>query len=102
MDKPMENLYPEGKILPSIEIIDMNYDFLLDSYLKNNKIPGELINNIETEKVLESIKNITLAYFDPCLKDSDEELIAVWVLEMDKSIFAFDVYNGSLIYKKTK
>ncbi len=102
MDKPMENLYPEGKILPSIEIIDMNYDFLLDSYLKNNKIPGELINNIETEKVLESIKNITLAYFDPCLKDSDEELIAVWVLEIDKSIFAFDVYNGSLIYKKTK
>lgn len=102
MDKPMENLYPEGKILPSIEIIDMNYDFLLDSYLKNNKIPGELINNIETEKVLESIKNITLAYFDPCLKDADEELIAVWVIEMDKSIFAFDVYNGSLIYKKTK
>lgn len=101
MDKPIENLYPEGKILASTDVMDMNYDFILDSYIKENEISPEKKKEIEAEDVLASIKNVTLAYFDPCFKDIDEELIAVWVIEMQKSMYAFDVYNGSLIYKKT-
>lgn len=102
MDKPMENLYPEGKILASTEVMDMNYDIILDFYIKENEIPMEAREKVETEDVLASIKNVTLAYFDPCFKDMDEELIAVWVIEMKQSIYAFDVYNGSLIYQKMK
>lgn len=100
MDKPMDNIYPEGKILSSFNVMDMNYDLLLDSYLKENEIPLNKAEDVETEDVLVSIKNVTLAYFDPCLKDIDEELIAVWLVEMEKSTYAFDIYNGALIYKK--
>lgn len=102
MDKPMESLYPEGKILSSIKVIDMNYDFILESYLEENEITIEDASKIETEDILGSIKNITLAYFDPCFKDISEELIAVWIIEMEKSIYAFDVYDGLLIYRKIK
>ena len=100
MDKPMENLYPEGKILASREVMDMNYKYILASYLEANEILIEENKEIDAEDVLASIKNVTLAYFDPCFKDMDEELIAVWVIEMEKTIYAFDIYNGSLIYKK--
>lgn len=102
MDKPMENLYPEGKILSSFKVMDMNYDIILDSYLNENKDSIEKEEDIKIEDVLASIKNVTLAYFDPCLKDVDEELIAIWLIEMEKSTYAFDIYDGSLIYKKTK
>ena len=80
----------------------MNYDFILESYLEENEITIEDASKIETEDILGSIKNITLAYFDPCFKDISEELIAVWIIEMEKSIYAFDVYDGLLIYRKIK
>lgn len=102
MDEPMNNLYPEGKILPSFKVMDMNYDFLLESYVEKNQISIEEIGDIKIEDVLGTIKNITLSYFDPSLKDIDEELITVWVIETEKCLYAFDIYNGSLIYKKTK
>ena len=54
------------------------------------------------EKIVESIEDISLAYFDPCKKESNEKLIGVWTINIKGRIYVFDVYTGKLIYEKGK
>lgn len=92
---------PNGKkMLTSLDTINMNYDFVIEKYLEENEIilPGG--EDPTSEEVLSSIQDITLSYFDPCLKDIGDELIGVWVIRTAKSLYAFDVYNGFLVYEK--
>jgi hypothetical protein len=97
-----DNTQEERQILPSFYVIDKNYDLILEKYLdKNNINPEEIvIDDIPIEEVISSIDDINLAYFDPCLKDIGDQLIGVWAIRINGSLYAFDVYNGTLVYEK--
>lgn len=100
MNKIPSKTVEEDKILPAIDIIDMNYHFFEDIYLsKNNLDSAEKISGM-VDRVLESIEDITLSYYDPCLKEYDEELIAVWAIKYMGRTYAFDANNGILVYEK--
>ena len=92
----------EGTILHSFDVIDSNYEMFLEDYKKTNDIRTEEdISVITVEDVLSSIKDITLAYYDSSMKEVNEELISVWVIKTDKSLYSFDVYTGQLVNKRS-
>lgn len=99
MSKTVQNVSFDSKILSSFRVIDMNYEYILKTYLEENNIDIK-----EGDKVigdmLASIKDIDLAYFDPCKKSVGEELIPVWVVETQNELYAFDIYKGDLIYQQ--
>ena len=98
---PTPNTVIENKpMLSSYDIIDMNNETLKDRYLMNNSFEPEMDEGAQIKKVLNSIKDITLAYYDPCLKDKEERLIGVWSIRLEDRILAFDAYSGSLVYER--
>ena len=100
MNINVDNIQDQRKMLPSFDVIDRNYDFIIKKYLEKNEIKREDIENIAIEEVISSIDDITLAYFDPCLKDIGDQLIGVWAIRINGGLYAFDVYNGNLVYEK--
>lgn len=98
MNKNLDSIPDGKKMLTSLDVINMNYDFIVERYLEENEIILE--GELASEEVLSSIQDITLSYFDPCLKDIGDELIGVWVIRTAKGLYAFDVYNGVLVYEK--
>ncbi|NLV88315.1 MAG: hypothetical protein GX021_02965 [Tissierellia bacterium] len=99
MNKIINNIQEGKKMLHSFQIIDMNYDFLVEEYLKvNNSMNGA---EVALNEVLSFIEDINLSYFDPCLKDIEDEVVPVWVIKTVNGLYAFNVYSGSLIYEKT-
>lgn len=87
-----------SKMLSAFDVINMNYDLLEKNYIEDNNIPIEDIDiEILTEVVLSSITDISVAYLDPCQKEEKEELIGVWLLNMEGRTYAFDVYEGNLV-----
>lgn len=101
MYNQLEEITFEKKILSSFKVIDMNDEYIMDAYLKENEVDAKEKEEI-IEEVLSSIKNIDLAYFDPSLKTTGEELVPVWVIESEEGFYAFDVYNGELVYNQTR
>ncbi len=99
MNKVISNIQEGKKMLHSFDIIDMNYDFLVEEYLKENNSIN--VEEVALNEVLSFIEDINLSYFDPCLKDIEDELIPVWVIKTVNGLYAFNVYNGSLVYEKT-
>lgn len=96
MEKSLDLTIDKGKkMLHSFDVIDKNYDIFLRDYMEAR--PGEKLGSVE--EVLSSIRDITLAYYDPCLKDRNEKLIGVWVIRTDSSLYSFDIYKGSLVNK---
>lgn len=101
MNKSVDNSIISGeKMLPSFDIIDINYEFLYQKYLEENNIVLEEFQEPDINDFLSSnfIQDITLSYFDPCLKDKEDQLIGVWVIKTTKSSYAFDIYTGDLVY----
>lgn len=99
MNIPVENIRIDKRMLSSIDVIDMNDEFIFEKYLEENKIQGRK-EEVSIEEVLSSIEDITLAYFDPCLKDIGDELVGTWVITTKKGLYAFDAYNGALVYEE--
>lgn len=97
MDVPLGNITIDKKMLSSLDVIDMNYDFLFEKQIQESNDKGE---EVVIEDLLSSIDDITMAYFDPCLKDKGDQLIGVWVIKTNEGTFAFDVYKGNLVYEK--
>lgn len=87
-------------MLSSYDIIDMNSETLMNRYLINHSFEPEMDEAAQIKEVLNSIRDITLAYYDPCLKDKEERLIGVWAIRLEDRILAFDAYSGSLIYER--
>ncbi|WP_353094668.1 hypothetical protein [Tissierella praeacuta] len=103
MNKSVDNIPAGETMLTSNDILDMNYDFIIQKYLEENNITlKEDEERPDIEEILSSsfIQDINLSYFDPCLKDMEDELIGVWVIKMNDGLYAFDVYDGSLVYEK--
>ncbi len=91
----------ENKLmLTSYDILDMNHEILKSRYLINNNFETGLEDGAQIKKVLNSITDITLAYYDPCLKDKEERLIGVWAIRLEDRVLAFDAYTGSLVYER--
>lgn len=95
------NTFIENKpMLTSYDILDMNSETLKNRYLINNSFDLDIEESAQIKAVLNSIKDITLAYYDPCLKDKEERLIGVWAIRLQDRILAFDAYTGSLVYER--
>ncbi|HZJ98918.1 MAG TPA: hypothetical protein VFC79_02875 [Tissierellaceae bacterium] len=100
MNKIPSMTIDEDKILAALDVLDINYDFFQDIYLSSNDIQiGEEPDDI-IDRVLASIEDITLAYYDPCLKEQDEKLIPVWAIRYMGTTYAFDANNGILVYER--
>lgn len=97
MNLPLDNITIDKKMLSSLDVIDINYDFLFEKQIQASNDKGE---EIIIEDLLSSIEDITMAYFDPCLKDKGDQLVGVWLIRTNEGIFAFDVYKGNLVYEK--
>lgn len=96
--KVTSSIMDKRHIMSAFDVIDKNYPLLQAKYLEKNKNSDLIDTTNLVNIILSSINDITLAYLDPCLKDSDEELIAVWVLQFDDLVIAFDAYSGMLNY----
>lgn len=95
------NTFIENKpMLTSYDVLDINHGILKNRYLINNSFEGELEEGEQINRVLNKISDITLAYYDPCLKDKEERLIGVWVVKLEDRVLAFDAYSGSLVYER--
>ncbi|NLW40294.1 MAG: hypothetical protein GXY96_05125, partial [Tissierellia bacterium] len=88
-------------MLSTYEIINMKYPLLAKGYIEDNKLSLDLVDedNLK-EEVLSSIKDVSLAYLDPCNNKQKEKLIGVWVLRVGNRTYAFDVYDGELLFSK--
>lgn len=99
MNLPMENnIMLDKKMLSSLDVIDMNDEFIISKYLEENNLDPNK-KDLSIKEVLSSIEDITLSYFDPCLKDKGDELVGVWAITTSKGLYAFDVYKGNLVYE---
>jgi hypothetical protein len=88
------------KMLTSNDVIDRNYDFLEERYLQSKNLTKEQVGENILQEVLSTIDDITLSYYDPCLKDKDEKLIGVWAIKADDKLYAFDAYTGTLVFER--
>lgn len=96
-----ENFDFNEKTLSSFDIINMNYNLLESEYIKKHNLKIDDINAVDLKQdILSSIDNINIAYIDLCTKDVEEELIGVWILDMEDELYAFDIYSGNLVLKK--
>lgn len=100
MNKVSSNIVQNGNMLSAFEAIDKNNDILEELYLIDNNLERKDLKDNIVNEVLSSIEDVTLAYFDPYLKDTDEELIAVWAVKFNHRLLAFDAYNGTLVYER--
>ncbi|NMB27028.1 MAG: hypothetical protein GX987_03105 [Tissierellia bacterium] len=101
IDTDAYNKVDDNRMLSAFDIINMNYNLLEEEYMQGKDIFMEDIDReMLMEEILSSIKNITIAYLDPCLKEKEEKLIGVWLLQIEDRIYAFDVYNGELVLKR--
>ncbi len=97
------NLAENKQMLSAFDIINMNpiYDLLEKRYIYDKNLSYDDINRETiTNEILSSIQNIDIAYLDPCIKDKEEKLIGVWLLETENRIYAFDVYTGELVFER--
>lgn len=97
------NIYDNSKMLSAFEIINMSYDLLKKDYIEENDIPTEDIDEEKLkQEILSTIRDISIAYLDPCEEKIREKLIGVWVLQTENKIYAFDVHEGNLVLKKNQ
>lgn len=100
MNKIPNKIVEEDKMLTAYDVIDKNYDYFVDLYLRTNNLDSEEVMENIRDEVLVSIEDITLAYYDPCLMEQDEKLIPVWAIKFNGTTYAFDGYNGILVYER--
>lgn len=85
----------DKSILSAFEIIDENFVFLKDQYLKEVNEYDKYKNDIDiNDKVKDSITDIYLAYYGNIVK-GQEVLKPVWVIEILGKEYVFDAYDGT-------
>ncbi|NLN14413.1 MAG: hypothetical protein GX185_02280 [Tissierellia bacterium] len=98
MNKLPNRNIDKSKILPAFDVIDKNAGFFKELYIDTFNIDNMPENIVDG--VLASIEDITLAYYDPCLMEYNEKLIPVWAIRFKGKTYAFDAYNGILVYER--
>jgi hypothetical protein len=105
MELDLDNVINNRNILSSYDVLDKNYEFLVKEYLTYNNIKIDSIDaylddEILRDEILSSIEDVSLAYYDPNLKDKSEKLIGVWIISINEKIYAFNVYSGNLVFER--
>ncbi|WFA08295.1 hypothetical protein [Tissierella sp. Yu-01] len=105
MELDLDNVINNRNILSSYDVLDKNYEFLVKEYLTYNNIiidsiDGYLEDETLRDEILSSIEDVSLAYYDPNLKDKSEKLIGVWIVSINEKIYAFNVYSGNLVFER--
>jgi hypothetical protein len=78
------------------EIIDKNFDYLKAQFIENYGIKDK--TKISKQQVINEIRDVYPAYFDPNLKLKNERLIPVWTINAFGKNYLFNAYNGVLMY----
>ncbi len=87
-------------MMSSIDILDKNYDYLEREYLiQTGMSKAELGEDIKKE-VLNLVSDISLAYYDPNLKEQSERLIGVWTITFNNRVYAFNAFTGNLVFER--
>jgi hypothetical protein len=100
MDLNIASLQDSRQIMSSFDVIDQNYLFLESEYLKHTGESKEQLGDQVVQRVLSSVEDITISYYDPGLKDQEERLIGVWLIRAHGSVYAFNAYTGMLVYQR--
>jgi regulatory protein YycH of two-component signal transduction system YycFG len=100
MDLNIASLQDSRQIMTSFDVIDQNYLFLESEYLKHTGESKEQLGDQVVQRVLSSVEDITISYYDPGLKDQEERLIGVWLIRAHGSVYAFNAYTGMLVYQR--
>ena len=86
----------ETNNISAFEIIDKNFLFLKEQYIKRSKQDNKSIRDEQlAEKVKGSINDIYLAYYG-YLNGEQEILKPAWVIELLGERYIFDAYSGDL------
>ncbi len=105
-----ESAFPKSKysleIIPPLEILKMeeNYQYIIEKYLAKNNLDGKEIASEELDtRILSSINEVYLAYFnnakqDPYKNEAGKTLVPVWVIDVDGMTFMYHMYSGSQIF----
>ncbi|WP_409227328.1 hypothetical protein [Gudongella sp. SC589] len=100
MDLNIASLQDSRQILSSFDVIDQNYLFLESEYLQHTGETKEQLGDQVVQRVLASVEDITISYYDPGLKDQEERLIGVWLIRTHGRVYAFNAYTGMLVYER--
>ena len=82
--------------LTPIEIFRNNLDILAVLYLEDEQA-GPKEYEAAKDEIIQSIKEIYLAYFDPSRKARDQVLRSVWVVETSSRKYIFNAISGIII-----
>lgn len=85
----------ESKIMSAFEIIDNNFLFLKEDYMKDLKEVDDIEDEEISERVKNSINDIYLAYYGD-LNGKREILKPVWIIEILDEKYLFDAYTGEI------
>ncbi len=104
MKKNLAGIPSSKKILTSLDVIDIdeNYNYLVDRFIKEGLLDPDAREDLDISQLLSNIVDINLSYFDPCLKDIEDQLMPVWAIKTENSLYAFNIYDGSLVYEKIR
>jgi len=96
VDYSMEAEMEEVEVLSPDEIISKNIDFVTELYLERSGGGPEEFEFTKS-RILNSIYNIELAYFDPSRKLKDQLLRTVWVIRTSDRQYVFNAISGAII-----
>lgn len=100
MNIDISQIQPNDNLLSSFDIIDRNYDFFEREYLKATGFTKEDLGDSIIQKVLTSIEDITIAYYDAGLMEQRERLVTIWQIKANDKIYAFNAFSGKLVYER--
>lgn len=100
MNIDISQIQPNDNFLSSFDVIDRNYNFFESEYLKTTNLTKEELGDSIIQKVLSSIEDITIAYYDSGLMEQRERLVTIWQIKANNKIYAFDAYSGKLVYER--
>ncbi len=100
LDLNIAHLQDSRKIMSSFDVIDQNYPYLESRYLQYSGESREDLGDQLVQKVLSSVEDITISYYDAGLKDQEERLVGVWLIRAHEKVYAFNAYSGMLVYER--
>lgn len=96
VDELMETEMIEVNVFSPQEIIESNIDFITELYLENPE-DQYLEFDVAKERILNSIQEIYLAYFDPSRRSRDQLMRSVWVIKTTDRKYVFNAITGAII-----
>ena len=91
-------------MLSSFDILDKNYEFLVNEYLyyagKTKESYENYLRNVDLrDEVLSGWWRILILLWS-YLKDKEERLIGVWVISAGNRLYGFNIYTGDLVFER--